>query len=62
MRARPCDIWQIEATPFVDLNGDGLVDTEDVCIMVDHWHIQNVLCDIAPAALPDRVSMENLTM
>jgi hypothetical protein len=31
------DLWQASIILFVDLNGDGIVDTADMCIMVDHW-------------------------
>jgi hypothetical protein len=47
------DIWQVEVTPVVDLNGDGVVDALDVCIMVERWHTYDSLCDIAPAPLGD---------
>lgn len=47
------DIWQVEVTPIVDFNGDGIVDVADVTIMVDNWHTDNTLCDIAPAPLGD---------
>ena len=39
--------------PIIDLNGDGIVDAADVCIMVDNWHTENTLCDIAPPPLGD---------
>ena len=47
------DLWQINFTPIVDLNGDGIVDAADMCIMVDNWHTNNTLCDIAPLPLGD---------
>jgi N-acetylneuraminic acid mutarotase len=31
-----------------DFNGDGIVNSADVRIMVDHWHTDNALYDIAP--------------
>ena len=34
--------------PVVDFNGDGIVDSLDVCIMIDHWGTDDPLCDIAP--------------
>jgi hypothetical protein len=49
------DIWQASITPIVDLNGDGIVDSEDMCIMVDHWGQDDSLCDIGPTPLGDRV-------
>ena len=47
------DIWQVEVTPVVDLNVDGVVDALDVCIMVERWHTYDSLCDIAPAPMGD---------
>jgi len=35
-------------TPIVDLNGDGIVDSADMCIIVDHWGTDEPLCDIGP--------------
>ena len=31
------DLWQAPILPIVDFNGDGIVDSADMCIMVDHW-------------------------
>jgi hypothetical protein len=42
------DIWQVSIEPVVDLNGDGIVDSDDIRIMVDHWGENYSLCDIAP--------------
>jgi len=47
------DIWQVNFIPIVDFNGDGIVDSLDMCIMVDNWHTNNILCDIAPLPLGD---------
>ena len=47
------NIWQVEVTPIVDLNSDGFVDSEDMCIIVDNWHTNNTFCDIAPAPMGD---------
>jgi hypothetical protein len=47
------DIWQIKFIPIVDFNSDGIVDADDLCIMVDNWHTENTLCDIAPLPLGD---------
>lgn len=57
------DIWQVEVTPIVDLNGDGIVDALDITIMVDNWHTDNSICDIAPAPLGDGfVDIQDLTV
>jgi Tol biopolymer transport system component len=47
------DLWQVAIDPVVDLNGDAIVDAADMCIIVDNWHTDNLLCDIAPAPLGD---------
>jgi len=49
------DIWQASIEPLVDLNGDGLVDADDLCIMIDHWGTDNQLCDIGPMPWGDGV-------
>jgi len=42
------NVWQASITPVVDLNGDGIVDADDMCIMVDYWGTDEPLCDIGP--------------
>jgi hypothetical protein len=42
------DIWQISIEPVLDLNGDGIVNSADMCITVDHWGEDYPLCDIGP--------------
>jgi len=55
------DIWQAPILPVVDLNGDGIVDAADMCIMVDHWGTDEPLCDIGPTPLGDGiVDMQDL--
>ncbi|MFC1635366.1 hypothetical protein ACFL5Z_11035, partial [Planctomycetota bacterium] len=49
------DIWQTSIEPIVDLNGDGIVDAADMCIMVDHWGENYSLCDIGPTPLGDGI-------
>jgi len=39
----------------VDLNGDGMVDAADMCIMVDYWGTDEPLCDIGPMPWGDGV-------
>ncbi|HUT46642.1 MAG TPA: LamG-like jellyroll fold domain-containing protein [Sedimentisphaerales bacterium] len=41
--------------PAPDFNGDGIVDSADVCIMVDHWGENYPLCDIAPPPFGDGI-------
>jgi len=49
------DLWQVSILPVVDLNGDGIVDSADVCMMVDHWLTNEPLYDIAPLPFGDGI-------
>ena len=49
------DIYQSQIIPIVDFNGDGIVDSSDMCIIVDHWGTDNQLCDIGPMPWGDSV-------
>ena len=51
----PYDFCQAPIIPIVDLNGDGIVDAEDMCIMVDHWGENYSLCDIGPMPWGDGI-------
>jgi hypothetical protein len=48
-------MWQSSITPIVDLNGDGIVDSADMCIIVDHWGTDNSLCDVGPMPWGDGI-------
>ena len=49
------DLWQVPVIPIVDLNGDGIVDSADMCIVVDHWGTDEPLCDIGPTPFSDGI-------
>ena len=49
------DIWHAPILPIVDFNGDGIVDSADMCIMVDHWGTDDSLCDIGPMPWGDGI-------
>jgi len=49
------DLWQVSIDPVVDLNGDGIVDAADMCIMVDNWGTDEPLCDIGPMPWGDGI-------
>jgi len=49
------DLWQVSIEPILDINGDGIVDSADMCIMIDHWGTDEVLCDIGPTPLGDGI-------
>jgi hypothetical protein len=47
--------WQSSITPIVDFNSDGIVDSADMCILVDHWGEDYSLCDIGPMPWGDGI-------
>jgi hypothetical protein len=49
------DLWQVAIDPIVDLNGDGIVDAADMCIIVDNWGTDEPLCDIGPMPWGDGI-------
>jgi hypothetical protein len=49
------DLWQAPIIPIVDLNADGIVDSADMCIVVDHWGEDYSLCDVGPMPWGDGV-------
>jgi hypothetical protein len=49
------DMWQVSINPVVDLNGDGIVDAADMCIIVDYWGTDEPLCDIGPMPWGDGI-------
>ena len=49
------DLWQVAIDPVVDLNGDGIVDSTDMCIMVVHWGTDEPMCDIGPTPFGDGI-------
>ena len=49
------NFWQVSIIPIIDLNDDGIVDSADMCIMVDHWGTNNSLYDIGPMPWGDGI-------
>jgi hypothetical protein len=49
------DLWHVPIIPIVDLNGDGIVDVADMCIMIDNWGTDEPLCDIGPMPWGDGI-------
>ena len=41
--------------PFVDFNGDEIVDSADMCMMIDYWGTDEPLYDIAPLPSGDGI-------
>jgi N-acetylneuraminic acid mutarotase len=58
-------VWEYD-TGFTippDFNGDGVINSADVSILVDHWHTDNELFDIAPEPWSDGiVDVEDLVL
>ncbi|MEJ2705336.1 MAG: LamG domain-containing protein [Sedimentisphaerales bacterium] len=52
---RKGDIYKAQIIPIVDLNSDGIVDADDMVIMVDHWGTNYPLCDIGPMPWGDGI-------
>jgi hypothetical protein len=40
---------------IVDFNIDGIIDADDMCIMIDHWGENYSLCDIGPTPWGDGI-------
>ena len=49
------DLWQVSISPIVDFNGDGIVDSLDMCMMVEYWHTNEPFYDIAPPPFGDGI-------
>ena len=49
------DLLQVSIEPVVDFNIDGIVDSKDMCFMVDHWGEDFPLCDIGPTPFGDGI-------
>jgi len=49
------DLWQAPIIPIVDLNGDRIVDSADMSIIVDYWGTNESLCDIGPMPWGDGI-------
>jgi hypothetical protein len=41
--------------PIVDFNGDGIVDIDDLLILIEHWGTDEPLCDIGPMPWGDGI-------
>jgi len=49
------DIYRAPIIPIVDLNGDEIVDLDDLLVMIENWGTDNSLCDIGPMPWGDSV-------
>jgi N-acetylneuraminic acid mutarotase len=46
-------VWEYSPLASPDFNGDGVVDAQDMSMMVDHWHTEASRYDLAPAPAGD---------
>ncbi len=51
----PSGVGQLTIPVEYDLNGDGIVESADMGIMVDHWQTKETSCDIAPGLFGDGI-------
>jgi len=49
------DIWQAPVLPIIDFNVDGIVNSADMRIMINHWGEDYCLCDIGPTPFGDGI-------
>jgi hypothetical protein len=49
------DFWQVTFTPVVDFDADGIVDIDDLVMLIEHWGEENSLYDVGPLPLGDGV-------
>ena len=49
------DLLKVPVEPVIDLNGDGIVDAADMCIILDNWGTDEPLCDIGPSPFGDGI-------
>jgi N-acetylneuraminic acid mutarotase len=56
-RPHPCPATSTvyEFGPLLDFNWDGIVDSSDMCKLIDHWQTDNPLYDIAPLPYGDGI-------
>jgi len=49
------DMYEVPIVPVLDFNGDGIVDSADMCIMVNHWGTDEPSFDIGPMPWGDGI-------
>jgi N-acetylneuraminic acid mutarotase len=48
-------VWEFISAPEFDFNEDGVVDAQDMSIMVDHWHTDEPRYDLVPSPAGDGI-------
>ena len=57
------DVYQASIIPIVDFDDDGIVDINDLVIMIENWNTDYSLCDIGPMPWGDGiVDIKDLTV
>ena len=57
------DVWQMDASPSIDFNGDDYIDMEDLLILVEHWGLDEPMYDIGPTPWGDGIiDVQDLTI
>ena len=51
----PIGVGKLTIPPECDLNGNGIVDAADLCIIVDNWQTNEPSCDLAPGLFGDGI-------
>jgi 7,8-dihydropterin-6-yl-methyl-4-(beta-D-ribofuranosyl)aminobenzene 5'-phosphate synthase len=51
----PIGVGKLTIPAECDLNGDGIVDAGDLCIIVDNWQTNEPSCDLAPGLFGDGI-------
>lgn len=49
------DLWQVPIIPIVDFNGDGIININDLVILIDNWGQDEPSVDIGPTPWGDGV-------
>ena len=51
----PIGVGKLTIPAECDLNGDGIVDAADLCMIVDNWQTSEPSCDLAPGLFGDGI-------
>ena len=48
-------MWQATIDPVLDFNGDGILDIDDLVMLIENWNTDQSLCDIGPMPWGDGI-------
>ena len=57
-RRGTADMWQATIDPVLDFNGDGILDIDDLVMLIENWNTDQSLCDIGPMPWGDGIVNE----